>query len=81
MKKAEPRVFVIDDDRSVRRSLANLLETEDHAVETFAHAEEYLARPSHNGPACLVLDVRLPGLDGSHSSSGSRRTGAPSKSS
>lgn len=64
MKKSAPRVFVIDDDGSVRRSLANLLEAEDHAVETFARAEEYLARPPHDGPACLVLDVRMPGLDG-----------------
>ncbi len=64
MSKAGPRVFVIDDDRSVRRSLANLLESEDHSVETFARAEEYLARAPHEGPACLVLDVRMPGLDG-----------------
>jgi len=64
MKKEGPRVFVIDDDRSVRRSLANLLESEDHEVETFASAEEYLARPAYAGPACLVLDVRMPGLDG-----------------
>jgi FixJ family two-component response regulator len=55
---------VIDDDHSVRRSLANLLETEEHEVEIFSRAEEYLAREPHAGPACLVLDVRMPGLDG-----------------
>ena len=64
MKKLEPRVFVVDDDDSVRTSLANLLETEDYAVEVFASAAEYLGRAPHLGPACLVLDVRLPGLDG-----------------
>jgi two-component system, LuxR family, response regulator FixJ len=64
MKETVPLVFVIDDDRSVRKSLANLLEAEDHAVETFERAEEYLARPPHTGPACLILDVRMPGLDG-----------------
>jgi FixJ family two-component response regulator len=64
MKEPEPRVFVVDDDLSVRRSLANLLATEDYAVETFASAAEYLERVPHPGPACLVLDVQLPGLDG-----------------
>jgi FixJ family two-component response regulator len=64
LKEREPRVFVVDDDQSVRTSLANLLATEDYAVEIFASAAEYLARVPHPGPACLVLDVRLPGLDG-----------------
>jgi FixJ family two-component response regulator len=64
MKKQEPRVFVVDDDQSVRTSLANLLATEDYAVEIFANAAEYLARVPYSGPACLVLDVQLPGLDG-----------------
>ena len=48
----------------MRTSLANLLETEDYAVEIFANAAEFLARVPHPGPACLVLDVELPGLDG-----------------
>jgi FixJ family two-component response regulator len=64
MKKQEPRVFVVDDDLSVRTSLANLLATEDYSVEIFANASEYLARVPHPGAACLVLDVQLPGLDG-----------------
>jgi FixJ family two-component response regulator len=58
------RVFVVDDDRSVRTSLANLLASEDYAVETFASASEYLARDEHHGPACIILDVTLPDLDG-----------------
>ena len=64
MKAPPPMVFVVDDDRSVRTSLANLLSAEDYAVETFARAEDYLARAPYEGPACLVLDVRMPGLDG-----------------
>jgi FixJ family two-component response regulator len=63
-KGRELHVFVVDDDQSVRTSLASLLETEDYAVEIFSSAAEYLARVPHPGPACLVLDVRLPGLDG-----------------
>ena len=61
---APPLVFVVDDDRSVRRSLANLLESGDYGVETFASAAEFLQRAEHPGASCLVLDVRLPGLDG-----------------
>src|SRR5882724_4540244 len=63
VREMEPRVFVVDDDQSVRTSLANLLATEDYAVEVFTNAAEYLARVPHPGPACLVLDVQLPGLD------------------
>jgi FixJ family two-component response regulator len=57
MKELEPRIFVVDDDPSVRTSLANLLAAEDNAVEIFASAADYLARVPHPGPACLVLDV------------------------
>ena len=64
MNKRRSRVFVVDDDRSVRTSLATLLESDDYIVETFASAAEYLAKTPYLGPACLVLDVRLPGLDG-----------------
>jgi FixJ family two-component response regulator len=64
MKKLEPRIFVVDDDQPVRTRLANLLAMEDYAVEFFASAEEYLARVPHSGPACIVLEVHLPGLDG-----------------
>jgi two-component system response regulator FixJ len=64
MNERESRVFVVDDDQSVRTSLSNLLESDERAVETFASAAEYLARRPHLGPTCVVLDVRLPGLDG-----------------
>jgi FixJ family two-component response regulator len=58
------RVFVVDDDPSVRKSLATLLSTQEYAVETFTSAAEYLEHVPASGPACLILDVRLPGLDG-----------------
>jgi CheY-like chemotaxis protein len=64
MKELEPLVFVVDDDQSVRMNLANSLAKEDYAVEIFASAGEYLARVPHPGPACIVLEVQLPGFDG-----------------
>jgi FixJ family two-component response regulator len=64
LKEPERRVFVVDDDPSIRKSIANLLSTQDYAVATFASAAEYIERLPPPGPACLVLDVSLPGLDG-----------------
>ena len=64
MIKRASQVFVVDDDRSVRTGLVNLLESDDYTVETFASAAEYLASPPYLGPACIVLDVQMPGLDG-----------------
>jgi FixJ family two-component response regulator len=62
--KRASQVFVVDDDQSVRTGLSNLLESDDYTVETFASADEYLANPPYLGPACVVLDVKMPGLDG-----------------
>ena len=64
MKELKPRVFVVDDDQAVRTRLANLLATQDYAVEIFVNAAEYLARVPYPGPACTVLEVQLPGFDG-----------------
>ena len=64
MKERERHVFVIDDDESVRTSLATLLESDGYSVESFVSAAEFLMRAPNVGAACLVLDVRLPGLDG-----------------
>ena len=64
MTAAAPLVLVVDDDPSVRKSLSRLLESADYAVEVFASAGEFLARGSHPGPCCLVLDVKMPGLTG-----------------
>lgn len=57
-------VLVVDDDPSVRKSLTRVLASAGYAVEAFASAREFLARPPHPGPCCLVLDVRMPGLTG-----------------
>jgi FixJ family two-component response regulator len=57
-------VFVVDDDDSVRKSLRNLIRSARLRVETFASAQEFLAAPHVDAPSCLVLDVRMPGLNG-----------------
>src|SRR5947199_10868265 len=53
-------VCVVDDDQSVRRGLRRLFKSAEYAAETFASAEDYLAREIFEGPICLVLDVRMP---------------------
>ncbi len=60
----KPIVFVVDDDVSVRESLELLIGFEGWQSETFASAEEFLARPRGSTPSCLVLDVSLPDLNG-----------------
>ena len=57
-------VFVVDDDRAVRSGVARLLRAHGLQVTTFASAREFLRCPRPDGPACLILDVRLPGEDG-----------------
>lgn len=64
MTPAIPIVFVIDDDVSVRESLEVLIRYEGWQPETFASAQEFLARPRALVPSCLVLDVSLPGFNG-----------------
>jgi FixJ family two-component response regulator len=61
---ATPTVFVVDDDVSVREALEALIRHEGWETETFASAEEFLARPRVLTPSCLVLDVTLPDLNG-----------------
>jgi signal transduction histidine kinase len=57
-------VFVVDDDRSVRESLRNLIRSAGLNVQTFASAEEFLSSRRPDAPGCLVLDVQLPALSG-----------------
>ena len=64
MPDVTPIVFVVDDDVSVRESLEPLIRTVGWQPETFASAQEFLARPRPTVPCCLVLDVTLPGLSG-----------------
>src|SRR5215475_8628096 len=64
MSHDTPTVFVVDDDVSVRESLELLIKFAGWQPETFASAEEFLARPRTVTPSCLVLDVSLPDLNG-----------------
>jgi FixJ family two-component response regulator len=57
-------VFVVDDDASVRKSLVRLIKVAGYAAEAFASVRDFLARRPYDGPCCLVLDVRMPGLTG-----------------
>ena len=62
--KEQAKVFVVDDDESVREALGSLIRSAGLQVETFASAHEFLTRTTIDEPGCLVLDVRLPGLSG-----------------
>jgi len=64
VKVPSPIVFVVDDDASIREALSSLIESAGLGVETFASAQEFLQHKRPQTPACLVLDVRLPGLSG-----------------
>ena len=59
-----PMVFVIDDDAGVRASIQGLLKSVGLRSETFGTAQEFLRSKRQDGPSCLVLDVRLPGVNG-----------------
>jgi FixJ family two-component response regulator len=64
MPQTKPIVFVVDDDVSVRESLESMIRFAGWQPETYASAQEFLARPGPDAPSCLVLDVSLPGLSG-----------------
>jgi len=64
MGEPQPVVFVVDNDVSVREGIANLVRSVRLDVRTFGSAQEFLAAQRSDAPACLVLDVRLPGPSG-----------------
>jgi two-component system response regulator FixJ len=64
MKQADPKVFIVDDDAAVRRSIRMLIRTIGIEAEAFASAKEFLDAYDPNRPGCLVLDVRMPGMSG-----------------
>lgn len=64
MKPLDPIVFVVDDDLSVREALSSLIRSVGLRVETFASAQDFLRHQRPDATACLVLDVRMPGLSG-----------------
>ncbi|GAW41166.1 Response regulator protein TodT [Brevundimonas sp. SH203] len=57
-------VYVIDDDAALRAGLADLLESVSLNARVFASLQDFLAEPRGDGPACLILDVRMPGQSG-----------------
>jgi FixJ family two-component response regulator len=64
MKEQEPIVFIIDDDRQVRDGLHSLIRSVGLRAESFASAQDFLEAKRPDAPACLILDVRMPGLSG-----------------
>jgi FixJ family two-component response regulator len=61
---SDAKVFVIDDDQAFAASLARLLASAGVSVETFGSAREFLARAAAEGPACAVVDLRMPEVGG-----------------
>ncbi|MGC2353484.1 MAG: response regulator [Candidatus Udaeobacter sp.] len=57
-------VFVIDDDASVRKGLTRLLRSAGYKSEIFQSASDFLPRPPHSGPSCVIVDVEMPGING-----------------
>jgi FixJ family two-component response regulator len=57
-------VFAIDDDASVRKGLTRLLRSARYKSEIFASASDFLERKQHAGPTCVIVDVRMPGING-----------------
>jgi RNA polymerase sigma factor (sigma-70 family) len=64
MIPANSFVFLIDDDASVRKGVSRLLRSAGYRHETFGSASDFLTREQHSGPACLIVDVRMPGITG-----------------
>jgi FixJ family two-component response regulator len=59
-----PTVVVVDDDPSIRKSLARLVRSAGLDVQTFASADDFLNSHRRTHPSCLVLDIRMPGMSG-----------------
>jgi len=64
LPEAEAIVAIVDDDPSIREGVGSLLRSVGWMVETFASAEEFVARPQANSPSCVLLDLQLPDLSG-----------------
>lgn len=59
-----PNVYIVDDDADVRESLEELLASVGLRSQSFGTAQEFLSVEPSDGPSCLILDVRLPGISG-----------------
>ena len=64
MTETAPTVLVVDDDPSMREAVASLIRSVGLEVGLFATSQDFLQSPRPDGPVCLILDVRLPGLSG-----------------
>jgi FixJ family two-component response regulator len=64
MTPVRETVFIVDDDASVREALGNLMRSVGLHAQLFASAQEFLKTPQPDSAACLILDVRMPGLGG-----------------
>ena len=72
---AEPIVYLLDDEPDMLKALTRLLRARGLQVRGFANARDFLARKAHQGPACLVLDVAMPEIDGLRIQERLRRSG------
>ena len=61
---SDPIVYVVDDDEAIRRSLSFLLKTSGFAVQLFEGGLPFLKEAGHLAPGCVLLDVRMPDMDG-----------------
>ena len=57
-------IAIVDDDEPLREALGSVMKAAGFSINTFASAEEFLASAEREGTACLILDVRLPGMSG-----------------
>lgn len=64
MTAADSTVYIVDDDADMRTAIEDLLATVGLRSQSFGTAQEFLSKRNTDGPSCLVLDVRLPGLSG-----------------
>jgi FixJ family two-component response regulator len=64
MDELSPKVFIVDDDDSIRRGLERLMKSVGLESASFPSAQDFLDNDPYPGPGCLVLDVRMPGLSG-----------------
>jgi RNA polymerase sigma factor (sigma-70 family) len=64
MQEAQPIVYLIDDDESVREGIADLLRSVGYSVQSFGSVQQFIDSSRPDAPGCIVLDVRLPGMSG-----------------
>lgn len=61
---ASPIIHVVDDEASVRRALGRLLKAHGYGVRTYGSVDEFLTRTGDDHPACVIVDLRMPGRTG-----------------